>query len=99
MRPTCRAPVSGVGARTRFSSRPAVTTASVLRLERKRCSSMREWVFLTARVCAAATAWLLLILALGAVGIMGDRQTDLALIGIPFVALVMWRTPDVYRPR
>ena len=51
---------------------------------------------LTARVCAAATAWLLLIFALGALGILGDHQAALALVGVVFVALVMWRTPRAF---
>ena len=58
---------------------------------------MRALVFLTARVCAAATAWLLLIFLLGALDILGDHQTDLGLVGVLFVALVMWRTPRAYR--
>ena len=59
--------------------------------------NVRAWVFLTARVCAAATAWLLLILVLGALGIFGDHQKDLAVVGLLFVAVVMWRTPRAFK--
>jgi hypothetical protein len=59
-------------------------------------SGVRAWIFLTARVCAAATGWLLLVLALGAFGVLADHQTDLVAAGILFVALVMWRTPRAF---
>jgi hypothetical protein len=58
---------------------------------------VRAWIFLTARVGAAGTAWLLLIFLLGALDIVGDHQTDLALVGLLFVAGVMCRTPRAYR--
>jgi hypothetical protein len=59
--------------------------------------NVRPWIFLTARVCAAATAWLLLVFLLGALDILGDHQADLALVGLLFVAVVMWQTPRAYR--
>jgi hypothetical protein len=59
--------------------------------------NVRAWIFLTARFCVAATAWLLLIFLLGALGILGNHQTELALVGVLVVAVVMWRTPRAYR--
>ena len=58
---------------------------------------VRAWIFLTARFCVAATARLLLVFLLGALDILGNHQTDLALVGVLFVAVVMWRTPRAYR--
>lgn len=60
-------------------------------------STVRAWIFLTARFCVAETAWLLLIFLLGALGILGNHEADLALVGVLFVAVLMWRTPRAYR--
>jgi hypothetical protein len=39
---------------------------------------------------------MLLIFALGAFGVLGDHQKDLALVGLLFVLVVMWRTPRAF---
>jgi hypothetical protein len=42
---------------------------------------------------------LLLILTLGAFGVLADHQTDLAAAGVLFVAVVMLRTPRAFHGR